>query len=579
MCRAVLLACCVCVAVQPVGRVARADNLDDLRNWRSGLPAAALWNCEGFNTTWHVDQVRAGHRLVPSVFVPNYDAFDASAKNVRLFNRIIAPQAAALRWMADRNVPFCLRTNNICDAFTKSKRYRGANVDVQPLVYRRLPGPGTPRFDQRPLCDPFAVAAHWANEGRLWGASPWIGRLAEFVPRPSWVLFVENNEGSYDSIGFHDGKGYLAKDGTWQTDLDTLSVRLARWQAAEMASPDDARTAFAVARRDQYRTLFHEFRQAAPQAWRGVPWYTAAYGGSMNLLSPTVPRDVDILGYDPESLAYDALSGGRYITGQNGDLTSIHYWSQASNLIPQFEWNEAHNANAYRELSVSINAAGALAGTAAGNPVVTAGVFDGFCGQLLWNLRAPGVPMLLRYWCGSAVKPSDPFTSIIPALAGLTHADYVLAMCRAVDRICENQTLRAFWLKGKPVLVPGTPAHPTDIFRDKFSPSSQFPAAGTPDNRWLILDCDQNTPRSEWKWGYAGPDGKTVNEVAGWNKVWACAISLDGEWLIYGFAPVKVGVTRLTVPGVGPIQLDFGGLPWGYWIVQANYTAKRLEIK
>lgn len=539
-----------------VGR-AMADNLTDIRDWLdSGLPMAAAWNCEGTPTRWHVAQVQAGRRLIPSVFVPNYDAFEKSCLNPRQIAMFLDPEGDALRWLAANNLPLCLRTNNISNAFERSKRYRGGDFSQQPIVYRRLPD-GT--LDQIPRTDPLAGNAAWETEGRLWGGSPWVKRIGEFHPNPPWLMFVENNEGQYDEV-----RNYVA-GGQWKPALDTLSVRMSAWVKVDgTAVPDDAVTLLWQSRSMQYESLYREFESAAP--WPPVPMRTAAYGGSMVLQSPTVPRDVDEIGYDPEGLSYDALSPAQYITPKNGNLTSVWFWSQISNKIPAWEWSERRNLNAYREVSVSINEAGALAAAnSVGVPhgAVVPEVFSGFCGWLLWSTREPSVPSLLRHWNASSTKPDAPF-STDPRLAGVTHGDYILAVCRAVDRICENVTLRDFWQRGKPVVAAGVPAHPTNLYRYKFD-QPDYPRLGEPDTRWRVLDCDANDPRSAWRWGtIATPAGEKQNGVTGSNKVWACATELDGRWLIYGFTPCKLGVVRLTIPGAGDVSFDFAGEPFQY---------------
>lgn len=559
------------------------DNLADLRAWpTSGLPVAAAWNCEGTPCRWHVEQVQAGHRLLPSVFFPNYDAFDVHCSNARQIGMFVDPNADALRWLAANNLPLCLRTNNISNAFERSKRYRGGDFATQPIVYRRL-ADGT--LDQIPRTDPFAGNAAWETEGRLWGASPWVKRIGEFHPSPPWLMFVENNEGQYDEV-----RNYIAA-GQWKPALDTLSVRMAAWVKANgTAVPDDAVTLFWQSRAAQYGTLYQAFREASP--WPGVPLTTAAYGGSMVLQSPTIPRDADEIGYDPEGLSYDALSPAQYITPTNGDLTSVWFWSQISNKIPAWEWLEkmgpgtgdsglGKGRNAWREVSVSVNPEGAVAATNAGrHEVVTPALFDAWCGWLLWSLREPGRPMLLRHWNGSALKPDGAFSSD-PRLAGVTHGDYILAAAKACDRICEHPTLREFWLKGRPVVVPGAPAHPTDVFRAKFAPGTQYPRAGDSDTRWRCLDCDQNTPRSDWKWGTLTlPSGEKRNGVTGSNKVWACATELEGRWLVYAFSPCKLTAPiRLTIPGAGDVTVD-PPQPWAYYLVEpAGVRATRLEAE
>lgn len=132
--------------------------------------------------------------------------------------------------------------------------------------------------------------------------------------------------------------------------------------------------------------------------------------------------------------------------------------------------------------------------------------YRGYITQILWLLRRSGEPVMLRAWWPSKTKPEDSiFQDGDPraALASIgredlldkTVEDYEIAVFEAINSICENKTLRRFWMDGVSV------------------------TAGEPFPR--LLDVDVNDPRADW----LDNKGRITDARL---MVWVQEIELDG---------------------------------------------------
>src|SRR5262249_11375660 len=99
-----------------------------------------------------------------------------------------------------------------------------------------------------------------------------------------------------------------------------------------------------------------------------------------------------------------------------------------------------------------------------------------------------------------------------------------------------------------------------------------FPRAEDADNRWRVLDCSANDPRSAWTWN------DKINRVNGIVRVWSAATKLGDSWLICAFSPCDLPATvTLTIPGQGSFEIE-APKPWAYYVVQRiGLRATRLE--
>ena len=96
-------------------------HIADLQNWSSGLPAVATWNVVGFNTTWQANQIRAGHRLLPSIFLALNGASTSwnSSSNRQTATVYLTNYSTDIKYLSSSQVPLCLRTNNLTSTFSQ----------------------------------------------------------------------------------------------------------------------------------------------------------------------------------------------------------------------------------------------------------------------------------------------------------------------------------------------------------------------------------------------------------------------------------------------------------------------------
>src|SRR6185295_1791864 len=71
-----------------------------------------------------------------------------------------------------------------------------SSIPNSPLAWRLKGG----LLDQQPIIDCFGPSSIWSTEGGLWGRSPMLTNLQARHPTPSYLVFVENNEGPYEKI-------------------------------------------------------------------------------------------------------------------------------------------------------------------------------------------------------------------------------------------------------------------------------------------------------------------------------------------------------------------------------------------
>lgn len=558
---------------------------DDLRNWQQlGLPLVADWNCSvsavgaGYTPSWHIDQVRKGHRFLPSIRVP---LADPNANKARYVEAALAIPAADLDFVNTNHLPICLRTTDIANAFTSPIHRLPevlSSIPLSPLAWRYEKNV----LNDVPVADVFAPSPLWTQEGNLWGSSLFMKQLQKMIPAPEYIVFVENNESAVDDLNrYHaptpsgtDSLGYKKFD--WASDavLGTLSIRM-RDRVRELKAVDPASSfsdflpEYWARQREHYQALYTAFDAALIRAWRART-YTVAYGGEdCRFAGPA--RNFEALGYEPEFTCRDACSPSYYIAGTYADFTSTDH-AAVLNFIPAWEEARRRNPKAYRELSVLITDTACYAGAQARmHEVMTPSRYEGHIQWLLWSIHDPGVPVLLRHFSNSTTLPSTPMFDAAEqkTLKGLgadglsiiaaKNVDYVNPIMCAVDRVCTNPTLRKFWLDGKPVIVPGL-GHPSS----QFSTLAPYPQPGSPDNRWRVLEVSTNPARSTWQSRRGIIDAKL--------KVWAVATQLDNEILLYLWTPCKLtGNVTVTVPGYGDAVVA-APAPWGYWLLKENVT-------
>src|SRR5262249_35270566 len=139
----------------------------------------------------------------------------------------------------------------------------------------------------------------------------------------------------------------------------------------------------------------------------------------------------------------------------------------------------------------------------------------------------------------------------------------------AVDRICDDDLLRDFWLNGKAVVSTGPVPWNNRAKKLKLPP---FPRAGDPDNRRRWLACSAN-------------DESTIQYLidaqsySGQMNVYANATQSGGRWLVYAMTPFAgTGTVTVNIPDAGDVEIDLGQTPGGdYWLVEpAGVKASKL---
>lgn len=337
----------------------------DLKKWaQSGLPAAAEWNVLGFTPTWHVNQVRAAHRLLPSVYLPQVDLPENQSANNANYVTNQLNHAADFAYMNSNGLPICLRANNICYSIAKSNRFRAplvaASIPPSPLVWRIYNN----ALDDTPILDSLGSASNWAREGTDWGKSLFMQQLQKVVTNPAYVVVVENNEWAYETGPYYTATKNATTGATTYAfktpdQIATLSVRMrdhvAQLSGGSNASPRALDTEISLHRRDHYAALYSAFNTTLTTTWQDK-LYTAAYKADLNLGLPDSTIDVDQVGYAPEAICYDAGSPALYITKgvAISDFTALQHTNILSS-IPAWEWLRRNNSKAYRECSLTLD--------------------------------------------------------------------------------------------------------------------------------------------------------------------------------------------------------------------------------
>lgn len=465
-------------------------NITDLQNWRSGLPVVSVWNVDK-TFAWQMQQVRAGRRLLPSIRLHDLDADAMNASNPNLVKALDA-FADDLQFISDNHLPLTLRCDNICDSFTRSPRWLAAPKDRSPLMWNGDVLYGDKQGKR--YCSSYASPELWAEEGRLWGGSPYVQKLKSLCD-PGSLILVENNEGKYQPS---DGPDSFARE------------------------------------KAQYGALYAAFLKASGWA---CPMHTAAYRGLESNTPGLGSEYVERYGtYNPSGVMYDATSPDVYIQGVMADLASpIH--CEVSNYLTNWECEAKSKPGLWREVSVHLESGPAS--------TITPAMWQAYCTTLLWWFRREGV--CLRHWDGAATKPTA-------ALGNATVGDYILAELAAVDSILDNPTIREFWEHGQ-TIIPSGP-HPWDA-RQKKAGLDPYPTVKT----WLDVSC--NDPVEQMVWS---TDQKTYVVITGGTKakpttrlarmpVWANAVGLDGEIMLFVRATENVGPVTIDVPGADKVNV------------------------
>lgn len=517
------------------------SHLDDLREWhRLGLPAAGHWNVVGYRD-WQLKQVQAGHRFIPSVQLLPYSP--QSNANPRPTARILSG-FGDWKYMRDNGLPITIRTDNIVDVFHDDRWRSVPKFADSPVVWRLVPE----GVKATPLADPFGPVSNWESEGKLWAGSNFMKQLQALHPNPAYVLFVENNEGSYDGPGRYRTAG---RNGEWlpAAELGGQGLRMRDYLASPGAAktPAEFMPEYYALRAGQWKGLYGAFDAALGDGWRGK-LLTEAYSALSKVPGPS------------EADSYDAAGMQLYIANvkESSHFTSL-LMADPLGYRPVWKAQREKNPKSYRQASIFLGGAAALSGAQAGlHEPITPARWEAYTHYALWAMHEPSVPVMLRYWVRAAAAPTDLMFEArqeaidklgIGELKTVTQADYATASMRAIDAVCEHPVLREAWLRGTPVAIPD---------EQKLD---------------LLLNCSANTPRSEWHDRHGHFNFSTMI------KVWCLAIRWDDKLLLFTWSPCKLtDPVTVSVPGVGDVKID-PPAPLGYWLIEGTGPAKRLPIE
>lgn len=518
-----------------------ADPNDDMKNvHQRGLPFASMWAQypadDYFSTDWHLALAKKQR------FMPTFKllGFDEAA--------LTSQWEPAIRDYGATGLPIGLVGDNW--AFFVMANDKTAKVQI-------ATGDG-------PYCDPYGSTLPWSNWSTKRFTSRRAKQLQSLIPSPAWIEDADNNEAGMwnwfmkeegsaptvartttDKTKFIDG----APPFRWTSpdNVRKQNIRLDEWIVAHGgygADPYLAWPDFTKAYVEKYKAYNDAAVAASPPGWSNR--YSAGYSTWAAGL-PVQPKFVfDAIGTGlHEVQAYDATGPSPYLNQTTSNVRAIGGLALRPTQQKVWEDARARNPRAYREIWVSFNLFGLLYGARAGTyEVLTPERVSGWCEYLLWLSRASngGVAVNLRYWDNYNTKRSelmfrdpneqpvpnetdaqkkDRLTRIgwatvayadldrfgYPELKTSTIEDYLMASIKPVDKICDNPTLRDFWMRGTTMPV-------------------------------TIKDMD--------KFGYV-------------------LVKLDARYMIYAWTPMKL-TSEVAATPIGPVTIPFNGATSVYLI-------------
>lgn len=584
---------------------ARADNLSDLRDAETiGLPYTAVWQCRAkvvngkvqpnsYTVDWHVQQIRKGHRFLPSVYVPAW----LPGGYAQAVSQHITPFADDLKWISDNKLPLCIRTENIGDfayedgSSKASYRYRlyadATETTLNPLwAIEDIPtrwrwvtlADGTRRPDDEREVDPLATTATWGAEGYLLGNTQPIQVLQNLCPNPCRVIHLQNNEAGEDKYAkYVTGDTLGATVPSKFLSLDKIAERSQRVADLVASYPegtpgDQLKVDMALGRRKLFAAFYAGFRDALSPSWQ-QGFRSAAYGALGDCKVLSAPRvGFDQIGYAPAGICQQGTLPAWYLLSQT-DCSVISFGFPV-NWTLAHSWLRRNDPTYVPGMSIKINRFGALDAAKAGihEPLTP----DRWAGAVLWQVWAQherATPFEVRdFWESSSMPGDRVFVDTdlpdlerlgVPELITATKGDYFEPVMSGVDRISENETIRRFWLEGTPVLTGGEPLGA--FYSRKHVKTGPLPAPGDTDRRARLLDCPLNDGTDKWLY-YA-----STQKFTGTVKVWSVATEIAAERrvLIYSWSPFRIAEpVSVTVPGYGTFEVSVADPRGNYTLVE-----------
>jgi hypothetical protein len=504
------------------------DAIEDLRAWPgNALPIVSNWNTGGYLPDWHVDQVRLGNR-----FLPSFKFNPLGSQSPKSLGPKLRPENEA--FLRDNRIPISLRSDNVATNITTLPRLPISlqSIESSPVVWTIKNGV----LGDEGIADCFGPATVWRDAGVKWAKeSGFILDLQKRFPDAAYVVLGDNNESGVDSIGRYVSGGVWKSDlpPTQRQDLATLSLRVRDY--AETHTPAEFAEQFAWRRDWQYNAHWDGFNHGLT-TWNNR-LYTEAYK-----IGTVQPAYGDQFGH------YDGGGSPLYVSGAGngttGDFTSPDwfkvYYSSPINLRA-----EAENPRHFREWFIQFFPGTAFDGYRLGrHEIITPTHIEAWAQWLLWSTRGNNRGVNLRYFTETKQAPTNPFLDSdaskqivtnagYPDLMACTEEDYIRPLMRAVNRIADNPVLRKYFQDGNAVQTGTHPGNEVRAFTT--TQAITFPPAGEPDDGFRLLECDVNTPRSQWV-RPPGPNSRgAFNPIS--IKVWATATELNGEYEINIWCP------------------------------------------
>lgn len=533
-----------------------ADAVQDVREWPSnGLPVVSNWNTLGYDANWHVDQARAGNRFIPSF---KFNPLDRESPLSR--GPTLTPVNEA--FMRVNRIPIGLRSDNWATNITQLKRLPIAleSIPNSPVVWTIKGGV----LGDEGIADCFGPAPVWRDAGTKWATqSGLIADLQKRFPDAAYLLLGDNNEANVDFVGRYADTTTNDKTGittsTWKPALETLSLRVRDF--AVNHTPAEFAAEFAARRDTQYNELSAGFSDGLGP-WKGRV-YTEAYKvGTVQAF------------YGDQFGHYDGGGSPLYVSGNSNGITADFTnpdWFKIFYISPISLKFEAENPKHFREWFIQFYPGTAFEGYKAGrHAIMTPERIEAWVQWLCWVSRGNHRGLNLRCFTETREKPTNSFLDsdasrkIVtdagnPELIALTEEDYFRPVMTTANKIAENPILRRFFVDGNAVQTGTNPLNEVRAFTS-YKPIV-FPQPGQPDDGFRLLDCDLNTPRSNWIW-LPGPNarGKINPNIS--IKVWGTATELKGDYLVHLWTPcVLTGQCTITIPGAGvPLPVAGAGM-------------------
>jgi len=517
--------------------------------WNSGTTAydnpagkgdVAYW---GYTPTWQLEQIAAGHFILPTFISPTPDLVYASGTRYESFYKTPLESAAA------QKLPIALVAGWGSAPINPGGQwesllyldpaYFGLAAADNPNVISLSDGGSVAK-----MLSPFGAEAPWTSVGESWGGSQAMTALQTLYPDPPRVLYVSNNEADREKWGQATNDQHYYDAGHSAADSDDLKIKSTGkgWCRRYRLMQDAWRGALTSAswRSNSRFAGYQAFGRQAYGRWGEWREYSLSYdlGGTDHRI------DMFSLGWDGGSPDYYLKDTGPDVVAV-GDAKVMSV--QIESMNQEFMRREALELNPefWFELSVSLGCDAIDANnhptcaniTADYTPARYAGVVQ----FGMWLLR----PRLVRDFHKSEYPRAQ------------TQA-YFNAVMDAVDRVHNDPVLQSFWRNSAPVSTE------TATYRHPYQQNTL--ASYSSAQRMFLLQASVNPPPPTSSWTLT-----TQIKVFALARVQGAAGSR--RWLVYASAPedAQSGVT-LTVPDFGNITVDVSVAGSFYLLDEATHT-------